>query len=108
MSILDTIEDDPSPLSVVIDFSEYALGAKLSTKAREYFEINKSKFGITGSTQEDYVLYFAHVLFDRMKDEMKVEAEEAAKNIITQTVLSVGASSKLGIAEIEVLELVKL
>ena len=73
MGILDTIVDDPTPINVNLNFLDYAFGAKLSTKAREYFvKYGDSVYG--AKTLEEY---FAQLLFKELKQKLKDELQES-------------------------------
>ena len=108
MSVLDLVADDLNPISVTIDFSGYMLGAKLSTKAREYFALNKDKYNIVGRTDEDLAVYFAHILFDRMRVEMQTEAIAAGKVAEDSTIESIRESISATAKELDELKLIKI
>jgi hypothetical protein len=70
MSLLDDLQDDPSPLVITINLDDYKKGAKFSTLVRQFF---------ADSNSADINDYVADILLRQLKEEV-VEREEKKKN----------------------------
>jgi hypothetical protein len=97
MSILANIPEDPNPLLVTIDFTQYVDGAKLSTLARNYFAVKGPELGV--STIEEY---FATILLIKLKETLRAEAVQSVYNS------QVKAAEELAASQAEAAQQIKI
>ena len=88
MGLLDNVQTDPDPVSVVLSFTDYVDGEKLSTLARQYFASKGSDVG--AETIEEY---FAQLLLIKLKETLVIETRESADLAKKQVMEEMGAMS---------------